>query len=366
MKRSLFIVYSNLGLGGMPVRITDIVNALGRTHKNTDIYILLKEPRNFDLRKTITNRRVRILDFYRLCPWDSGALFMVWVWYQIFLHHPSTILAFISPYALTILITRLLFFWRRTRLVINEGHYTSTMVNTMAFPTIQRLGIRLLYPLADSIIVPTKAIQNDLVQAFAISKRKTIIVPNWSRYALYPLPHNARPFDLIYTGRLEKTKNVLPLLQLCRSIISSSKPKLRLLVVGEGSLRKDCVEFVHKFNLNHNIFIKDPIINVSSWVKRAKIFVCNSDATVEGFPVSMLDALSLGTLVISRQFKGIEDVLDTTNGHIVHTDSEMAETIVRALRKYSSEQSKIRRGKHIVRTHHSIHNIWEYIDTFML
>ncbi len=364
MSRPIFIIYSNLGLGGMPVRITDIVNKIGSTHPNTGVYIVLKEQRDFDLRAIITNPNVHILDFYRWCPFDSSVLFMLWAWYHIFQKNPTTILGFISPYALTILASRMLFFWRDTRILINEGHYTSTILQTMALPWLQSMGIRLLYPNADSIIVPTKAIQDNLINEYRIPSEKIVVISNWSRYALGKLPTNLRPFDLIYAGRLEDTKQILPLLQLCRDIICSSRPSLTLLLVGEGSQKDACLRFIQEHKLERNIFVLAPIINISTLMRRAKLYICNSIGSAEGFPVAMLDALSLGTLVITKRFEGVDEVLDEKSGYIVTTDAEMREKIEYSLSRLSTLRSKIARAKRIAKTYHSIHNIYKYLQLF--
>ncbi len=64
MNAPVVLVYSNLGLGGIPVRIVDIVNELSLSHPTLKICILLKEKRAFDLRSEITNPRVTIFDFW--------------------------------------------------------------------------------------------------------------------------------------------------------------------------------------------------------------------------------------------------------------------------------------------------------------
>jgi glycosyltransferase involved in cell wall biosynthesis len=290
---------------------------------------------------------------------------MIWTWYHIFLINPSTIATHISPYALTVLATKFLFFWRKPVIVVNEGHFTSTMVKTMALPWMQSMGVRLLYPLSTAIIAPTKAIVNDLSTTYGIPKRKMIIIPNWSRYANNKISKKTRSIDLIYTGRLEKEKQIFPLLKLFQSIITKKK-NVTCLIVGDGSEKAACEEFIKKNKLERNIFIKDPIVDIASLLKQAKIFVLNSTKRTEGFPVSILDALSLGTIVVTRYFEGVEDVINDKNGYIVKTDSEVKKTIMKLLTHPFVSKSKIHQAKLMAKLKYSVDNSKAYIELFNL
>ena len=98
MKTSLVIVYSNLGLGGIPIQILDISNVMHKSHPEVGIYIFIKEKRAYDIRNAIHNPNVKIINFYDFCILDSSLIFMFWTWYRIFKINPSSILSFISPY----------------------------------------------------------------------------------------------------------------------------------------------------------------------------------------------------------------------------------------------------------------------------
>ncbi len=366
MTKPLVIVYSNLGLGGIPVRITDIVNRLKFSHNNTPVYILLKEKRDFDLRDVINNPNVRILDFYRWNGSDNYFLFMLWAWYHIFLIKPATIASHISPYSLTVLATKFIFFWRKVTIIINEGHYTSTMVRTMVLPWVQELGIRLLYPYADRIIVPTTAIQLDLIRSYGIPLRTIQIIPNWSRYADCKLSKKVKRIDIIYAGRLEKEKQIFQLLTLLRTVIRLSKKKIICMLVGEGSEKDACMQYIRHHKLEHNIFITTPLKDISLLLKQSKCFVCNSTAKSEGFPVSILDAFSTGALVVTKYFYGLDTKMNNTYGYIAKNDSEMTRVLIRALDSYEDEMGKILLAKSMVKQNYSTRNINEYIKLYNL
>ena len=366
MNGPLVIVYSNLGLGGIPVQIVDLVNGMEKTHKTTKIYIFLKKRRSFDIRTTITNPNVFFFNFYDVISSDNALLFTIWVWRHIFLLKPSTIFTFISPYALTALATKILFFWRKVTIVIDECHYTSTMVSYMAFPVFQRWGIRALYPLSDSIIVPTLAIFNDLHDTFHIPTKLIKVIPNWSRFAEAKMPTKKRPIDLLITGRFEKTKNILPFLKICKAIVLTSYPKLSCLMVGEGTQKKEIISYIKSNGLEKNIRIKKPTIHIARLISKSKIYICNSLKKSEGFPLAILDAMSLGTLIIARRFDGISEVLSNKCAIFVENNKEMSYNISCVLRNILVYRRRIKEAKRLVRKYHSKKNIDAYIQLFSI
>lgn len=364
MNKTLCIVYSNLGLGGIPKRIIDIVNEMGFSRPNTTVHILLKERRAFDLRATITNPRVIIRDFYSWSPNDNALLFILWVWAYIFTCNPDILLSFISPYALPVLATKFMFFWRKPRLIINEGHFTSTMIQSMAMPGIQRMGITVLYPHANVIITPTAEVKNDLSRSYHVPRGKMEIIQNWSTYAKNPLPKQPRIYDLIYTGRIDTTKNILPLMKILHTIIKRHKPHLNCVLVGDGSCVPQCVAYITVHGLQNNISVLPPVLDVSAYLKQTRIFIFNPDTKTEGFPVSILDSMACGTVVITKKFTGVDTVLNKTNGYVVSTAREMEQCIVRVLNTYTSQQSIIQSAKRHVARFNSLENIQSYIHLF--
>ena len=366
MNKSIVIVYSNLGLGGIPVRIIDIINELSITHPGVLIYVLLKEERGFDLRSEINNPNAQVHDYWKSCKYDNACLFMLWTWWQIFIIKPKIIISFISPYGLTALFTKILFFWRENTIVIDEGHYTSTMVNSMILPGIQKLGIRLLYPRADTLIVPTKAVKNDLRNSFGIPKDIIHIIPNWTKHAGKPLMRRRRRVDLISIGRFESKKNVLPLLSLIREIVLNHRPDLSCVFVGEGSLKNAMHRYVTDHRLEKNITILPPAKDVFPFLADAKIFVLHSDRSAEGFPVSILDAMAAGAIVVSTQFLGGREVINHANGYLVENESKMKRTIVNILAHYSAQRLRQSCAKRVVTSRFSKKQLHEFIRTFQL
>lgn len=365
MNQTLLIVYSNLGLGGIPIRIVDIVNQMAISHPKIKIFILLKKCTVFDLRSTITNPGVVLKDFPAQRLHNNLIFFILWVWHHVFTLNPNAILSFISPYALVVLATKVLFFWRKTTILINEGHYASTMIPSMVFPNIQRWGVKLLYPLANTVIVPTRAIMKDLHRSFGIPTKTMVTIPNWSRYACNPITKTRRSYDIVYTGRFDKTKNLLPLLHILSQLIRVKKLPLSCLLVGEGPDLARCREFITSHKINKSVSIHRPTTGIFRYFKNSKIFLFYPDKKTEGFPLAVLDAMACGAIVISMYFSGIDEVIsDNTNGFVVHTEKEMSNRIVYVLQNYQALRRIINRAKETVSRYHSLDNIHQYTQRF--
>jgi glycosyltransferase involved in cell wall biosynthesis len=360
MNGSLCIVFSSLGLGGIPKRIVDIVNEAEESSPNTKIFILLKKRSAFDLRSTINNRNVTILDFYGRWPMNNSFLFIFWVWAYILRLSPGTILSFISPFAIIVLITKILFFWRSTHIVINEGHYTSTMIRSMMCPSVQRFGIRILYPLADTIIVPTRAVKNGLRNFFGVSPSNIKIIGNWSKYAGVPLENMKRIYDCIYIGRFEKEKNILPVLSMLSTVIHTSNPSLSCIFIGRGTESNLYENFIHYNYLSKNIRILPPTTNVAAYLNQSKILIFNPEKNTEGFPVAILDAMACGAIVITKYFYGVNDVMNGSNGYVVRSRREMGNRIKEVLATYPSQKIVIKLAKKYVSAYNSLANIRSY------
>lgn len=358
--KAVCFVYSNLGLGGMPTRIVGIVNAMEKSHPDSPIYILLKKKHQFDQRSKIINPKTVIYDFPKTLFGNNTLIFIFWLWYFLLTHNIGTIFTFISPYALPVLVAKRLFFWKKYFVVVNEGHYTSTIVETMLLPWIQKMGIRSLYPYADKIIVPTQYIKDDLHIIFSVPTNIITIVPNWSEYAHLPLAKSSRPIDIIITGRLEETKHPLQILSIIRDLIIANHASLQCLFLGEGSLEKTCRAYIHDNHLSKFVTIRPPTLTSIRYVSKAKIFLFYPDDKAEGFPVALLDAMACGAIIVTKSFQGISDVLTNKNAYILNTDQKIVKKIIYIIHHFSQQRKIALVAKDSVNNNNSKTNIFLY------
>ena len=118
----------------------------------------------------------------------------------------------------------------------------------------------------------------------------------------------------ICVARLAKIKNQLTLLR-AFSLIVPSCPQARLILVGEGSERKNLEQFVQKHNLQQQVSLVGEQQDVNKWLNMADVFVLVS--TEESLPMALLEAQQVGLpCIVSRVGDMPERVLHGKNGFV--------------------------------------------------
>ena len=100
---------------------------------------------------------------------------------------------------------------------------------------------------------------------------------------------------MINIGRLEDQKDHLTLLRAIKLI--KDKIKVKLLIIGNGSMQNEIDKFIEKNNLKYNVKIINNINNPFPYLLKSDLFVLSS--IFEGLPNVLLEALTLNKFVIS-------------------------------------------------------------------
>jgi N-acetylgalactosamine-N,N'-diacetylbacillosaminyl-diphospho-undecaprenol 4-alpha-N-acetylgalactosaminyltransferase len=186
--------------------------------------------------------------------------------------------------------------------VIISERVNTTHHLTGRFAFIQKLMVRFCYPLADQIVAVSGGVKDDLIQNFNISSSKCSVIYNGYEYSeIEELSKqhaiagvSRRPFA-IALGRLVPNKNVSLLLQAWQL----ARPQCDLLILGDGPDRDALEKEVDAYNETSDYkirflgFSKNPY----PYIARAQFYVSASNA--EGFPNSLVEAMTLGLPVIS-------------------------------------------------------------------
>ena len=186
---------------------------------------------------------------------------------------------------------------------------------------VNKLLIRFLYPRADLIVSNSLGGKRDLVKNFGIKESKIIVIPN--AYDVNEIRSkgneslgvkNDKFFEdhevLIMSGRFTYGKCQIELLNIFK-ILLKEKPKLKLVLLGEGDLMTGCISECRRLGLNYQLereekfdfdidnqvyflgFRKNPY----AYIKKAKLFILNS--MWEGYPNVIAESIVLGTVVVS-------------------------------------------------------------------
>jgi glycosyltransferase involved in cell wall biosynthesis len=127
--------------------------------------------------------------------------------------------------------------------------------------------------------------------------------------------------NIIFAGRLEKVKNIEKLIKIYNFLPEKIKNENQLIICGTGSLFNKLKETVEQLNLKNNIVFKGHLAyhDVLEEISKAKLMVMASE--FEGFPMSIAEALSFGTPVVSSDVGSIATVIKNGyNGYCLNKD----------------------------------------------
>lgn len=120
---------------------------------------------------------------------------------------------------------------------------------------------------------------------------------------------------LIYTGPIIERKNVIHLVKEMNNL-----PNYLMLIVGDGPLIEDAKKIARK----HIVFVGG-VDNVNEYLSLADAFIMLSKS--EGFPNSVLEALSVGLPCILSDIPSHQDVKKIMGGCIYITQGDLKDTI---------------------------------------
>ncbi|MCD6528138.1 glycosyltransferase family 4 protein, partial [bacterium] len=146
---------------------------------------------------------------------------------------------------------------------------------------------------------------------------------------------------IVFVGRLAKQKDPLLLLRAFYNLSPELKNKAEISIIGEGPKRKGLEKFIKESKLEKEVKLLGGISRekVFEVLKKSDIFVLISNW--EGFPRSILEAMSCGLPVIASDVGGIKEAVDENCGILVKRGDK--EGIKNALERLIKNSSLIRK-----------------------
>lgn len=152
----------------------------------------------------------------------------------------------------------------------------------------------LFYNLCDGIITNSKGSKNS-IEKFVLNNKKIKAI-----YNPYLQNLNKKIFKkdnlIINIGRFRKQKNQIILIK-AFYLFQKKFQKYKLLLVGDGILKKKLVNEVNKLNLNKKVLITGWSENTQQYLKKSKIFVLSS--LYEGLGNVLIDSINYNVPCIS-------------------------------------------------------------------
>lgn len=152
--------------------------------------------------------------------------------------------------------------------------------------------------------------KDKIIRLNQVKKEHVYIKPNFVECDRCVIPYKHRDNYFVYAGRLDKLKGIDRLLEIWKKMGDTAPD---LLVCGTGPLEKWCKEFVDDNRLK-NVKLMGGIPNLE-----VRKLIANSKALIlptrwyEGFPVSIVEAYSVGTPVLGSTIGNVGNILLALN-----------------------------------------------------
>jgi glycosyltransferase involved in cell wall biosynthesis len=225
------------------------------------------------------------------------------------------------------------------RTTVTKATADTTLLRARLFP----LAIRWFYDDADAVIAVSEGTANDLLRFCPLSPDKVhviynpVITPHLFKKAEEPALHrwftNSAVPVILGVGRLTRAKDFSTLIRAFSFV--RKKVNARLLILGEGEERPKLESLCRTLNLKNDVELPGYVSNPYPYMKRAAVFVLSS--RWEGLPTVLVEALALGTPVVSTDCpSGPREILaDGKWGRLVPVGDagKLAEAILETLRQ---------------------------------
>ena len=162
-------------------------------------------------------------------------------------------------------------------------------------------------------------------------------------YSMRDADDNSYNFDVIYLGRLTYQKDPQRLMRLC-ALLKEKKPDVQVAVVGAGELEEEVKALAKELQLEETVrflgFQSNPIKMVSD--SKAMILTSRWGGT----PMCALEAMALGTPVVSTPSDGMKDLTENgINGYLSDDDNVLAESLLKIINDPAHRELLSENGK---------------------
>lgn len=281
----ILIVINSLGLGGAE----RVVQRLSSHYSNFDEVhlVLLGNPSSFRDKQFSVDSRVHIHRLNRGSGFIGRFFFLIKI---LFRTRPEVLISFTSVLNIYSILAGLFF---RCRIIVREGNYIPALFS-FKLSLVQKVLIKFLYPFADNVIFTTV----DNVNSMDWTKRlkNSFVIPHFLDFNSLPqITHDTKENVVLLVARLVVQKNHKFFIDCIDAIVD--KADWKFVLVGEGPLRSELIEYVRAKGLSEFIIFCDERESIEVFYRRAKIIALTS--MYEGFAVALLEGMSFGCIPIS-------------------------------------------------------------------
>ena len=141
---------------------------------------------------------------------------------------------------------------------------------------------------------------------------------------------NDKDFVVLMIAEINKNKNHIQLIN-AMDILKDKYPNIKVLCIGDGTLKESLDKQIILRNLQNNIFMLGYRLDVNKFINISDIGILLSRR--EGLPRNIMEFMACGRKVIATDIRGCRDLIcDETIGTLVNVDDY--ESTAKAIEKY--------------------------------
>jgi len=186
---------------------------------------------------------------------------------------------------------------------------------------------------------------------FGFPRNSIIVIPNFVPKIFFSIKPNYEQNVIGYVGRLEYVKGTDVLLRAFIAVKQLNN-SVKLLIVGDGSLRKYILELAKCLNIEDAITVTGFIPNTEVPKYLSKMSICVLPSRHEGFPNVLLQAMAAGLPIVASSVGGVPELITNgRNGLLVPPDNvkELARAIELLLKNKDMAKSLAFQAREIAR-----------------
>jgi glycogen synthase len=153
-----------------------------------------------------------------------------------------------------------------------------------------------------------------------------------------PPPHDARPFRVIFAGRVERGKGVFDLLAIAECLERESPGQLRFEICGGGDALEELTKTIEEQQLGDVVRLRGRLNRpdlLAAYGDSHLVIVPTRSTFCEGMPAAAAEAILTGRPVLTSRLSNALDVLE---GAVVEAQPDDPESYVECLRRLMTDR----------------------------
>ncbi len=317
-KKIVFSFY-NLGLGGIQTKIIDLANELSKDTSYTTI-VYLQEKTNFD-RSYLLHKNVHVLYCPTIFPKFIKNRYHYLLCFLIIGLRPLTLFTSLEETSL-FAIKHIKKFNLSTKIIVNIDTFFKAEQKRKS------TDIKKIFNQADIVLAVSQASYTDLKDRVGVSVPPLSYIPNWTLGgSTKGKKFYTHKKDILFLGRFEDQKNPLLILKFAQ-LLKRNRVATHIHMYGSGSLESKLKQKIDSMQLEKYITIHPISHQPKELIKKSKYIIVTSK--YEGLSFSMLEAMSLGTVMLTLNAPGVSElIVNGSNGCIQDSAENLFEQFLK-------------------------------------